>query len=70
MRIADGSQESHETPLPLNVSGLPGVAPPTAIAPSGSQQGTVRDATGERLGQLAATEADIAAAQAFGMGAD
>jgi hypothetical protein len=30
----------------------------------------VRDATGERLSQLGAAEADIAAAQAFGQSAD
>jgi hypothetical protein len=70
MRIADGSPESHETPLPLDASGLPAVAPATATAPSGPQQGGVRDLAGERLSQLAASAAEIAAAQSYGMGAD
>jgi hypothetical protein len=70
MRIADGSPESHETPLPLDASGLPAVASATATAPSGMEQGGVRDLTGERLSQLAASAADATAAMHAGMSAD
>ncbi len=70
MIIASGTPEDHPTPLPLDASGLPAVAPPTPTAPSGPEQGGVRDLTGERLSQLAASEAECAAAQSYGMAAD
>jgi hypothetical protein len=77
MKIATGQPEDHPTPLPLDASGLPGVAPPTVTAPgsdspanAGLQVGGVRDLTGERLSQLAAGEADWAAAMSAGMSAD
>jgi hypothetical protein len=70
MRIADGTAETHETPLPLDASHSPAVAAPTPAFPSGNQQGGVRDLTGERLAALAASAAECAAAQSAGMGAD
>jgi hypothetical protein len=70
MRIADGQSEDHPTPLPLNSSATPAVVAPTPRFPSGNEQGAVRDLTGERLNQLAASEAECAAAQAAGMSAD
>jgi hypothetical protein len=70
MKISTGASESHETPLPLDASGLPGVQAPTAIAPGETVQGAVRDLTGERLAQLAAGTADASAAMAAGMAAD
>jgi hypothetical protein len=70
MRIADGTPETHETPLPVDAAATPAVVAPTAIFPSGNAQGGVRDLAGERLSQLAASEAECAAAQSAGMGAD
>jgi hypothetical protein len=70
MNIATGTPEDHPTPLPVDASGLPGVAPPTAIASGAAVQGGVRDLTGERLSQLAAAEAQIAGAQSAGMAAE
>jgi hypothetical protein len=46
------------------------VVSPTPRIPGGSEQGGVRDLAGERLGQLAASEAECAAAQSYGMSAD
>src|SRR4029077_7835078 len=66
----DGTPETHETPLPIDAAATPGVVAPTAIFPSGNQQGGVRDLAGERVSQLAASEAECAAAQASGMSAD
>src|SRR5690242_14599533 len=70
VHLATGQPEDHPTPLPLNSAGLPGVAPATPGFPPGSEQGGVRDLTGERLSQLAAGEADAAAAMAAGMAAE
>jgi hypothetical protein len=70
MKISTGESESHPTPLPIDTAATPGVAPPTAVAASGNQQGGVRDLAGERLSQLAASEAECAAAQSAGMAAD
>jgi hypothetical protein len=76
MKIETGTPESHEgsgaTPLPLDGSQSPALAGLTATFPSATSregnQGGVRDLTGERLAQLAADAADIAAAQQSGMG--
>ena len=70
MDIATGAAESHPTPLPLDASASPGVQAATPRFPPGTEQSGVRDVTGERLSQLAAGEADIAAAQSAGMAAD
>ena len=70
MRIADGTPENHPTPLPIDTAATPGVAPPTPAFASGNEQGGVRDLAGERLSQLAASEAECAAAQSYGMNAD
>jgi hypothetical protein len=70
MRIADGTAEDHPTPLPVDSWATPGVVAPTAIFPSGNEQGAVRDLAGERISQLAASAAECAAAQSAGMSAD
>jgi hypothetical protein len=71
MRVETGAAEQHETPLALDSTHSPGVAPATRIFPSGQpEQGGVTDASGERLSQLAAAEADAAAAMSLGMSAD
>ena len=70
MHISTGTQEDHPTPLPLDDSGLPGVAPVTATAASGTQQGGVMDATSMFAEQRDQGEADVRAAQAFGMSAE
>jgi hypothetical protein len=70
MRIADGAPESHPTPLPYDPGASPGVAAATPRLGPGTGQGGVRDVTCERLAQLAAGEADTAAAQSAGMSAD
>jgi hypothetical protein len=76
VKIATGTAEQHETPLPYSPpdDGLAGV---TARAPGASgppDAGVlvtgVRDLTGERLAQLAAGEADAGAAMAAGMAAE
>jgi hypothetical protein len=72
MRIQDGAAESHPTPLPYDPAACPGTARPTAIVPgqlSGPTAGA-RDTMGEYAAPLAASERDIAAAQASGMGAE
>jgi hypothetical protein len=75
VRIVDGQPEQHVTPLALNPQ--PGVAPPTPRFPGASgpadaesQVSGVRDLTGERLSQLAASEAEFAAAQALAQSVD
>jgi hypothetical protein len=70
VRIEDGAAESHPTPLAIDASHSPGVVGATPAFASGTAQGGVRDLTGERLSQLAASEAECAAAQAFGQSAD
>jgi hypothetical protein len=70
VKIETGQAEDHPTPLPVDTSATPAVVAPTPRFPSGNQQGVVRDLTGERLSQLAASEAECAAAQASGMAAD
>jgi hypothetical protein len=68
VKIATGSAEQHETPLPLDPQ--PAVAPPTPVASPPAPGAPARDTTGERLSQLAAGEADVRAAQASGMAAE
>jgi hypothetical protein len=70
MRIEDGQPEQHETPLAVNAAATPGVAGPTPAFSTGNAQGAVRDLSGERLSLLAASEAECAAAQSYGMAAD
>ncbi len=70
MKIATGQAEQHPTPLPIDTAATPGVVSPTPRFPSGIEQSGVRDLTGERLSQLADSEAEIAAAQSFGVSAD
>lgn len=70
MRIQDGQAEQHTSVLPLDPEHSPAVTAPTPAFASGAQQGAVRDCTAERLGQLAASEAECAAAQSTGMSAD
>jgi hypothetical protein len=72
VRIETGTPEDHPTPLPLDATATPGVQRPTAVAGqlTPADQGAVRDLTGERLGQLAASEAECGAAMSLGMGAD
>ena len=69
MDIATGRPQDHPTPLPLDARGLPGVQSPTPRFPEGSEQGGVRDTTGERQAQLAASEAEWSAAMSAGMDA-
>jgi hypothetical protein len=70
--IATGNPESHPTPLPYTPGFSPATARPavTAGQQSPQNQGGVRDTAGERLGQLAAYESDIAAAMSAGMAAE
>jgi hypothetical protein len=74
MDIKSGQAESHETPLPIDTSATPGVAPQPTRFPSETgrdgSQGGVRDLAGERLSQLDASAADAAAAMHAGMAAD
>ena len=65
MKIADGTPEMHETPLPVDTSATPGVAPPTPVFPSGNVQGAV-------LGDISGVDftADAVAAMHAGMAAD
>ena len=69
MNIADGTSEQHPTPLPLDTSATPGVAPQPQSFPSetgrdGSQGGVVTDISGVDF------TADTAAAMHAGMAAD
>ena len=69
MDIKSGQAETHETPLPLDASHTPGVAPPTPVFPSetgrdGSQGGVLTDTSGVDF------TADAAAAMHAGMAAD
>jgi hypothetical protein len=69
MKIPTGEPEQHPTPLPLDASGLPAVAPPTPRFPSetgrdGSQGGEVNDISGVDF------TAEAAAAMHAGMAAD
>ena len=69
MDIKSGQAETHETPLPLDTSATPGVAPPTPVFPSetgrdGSQGGVLADISGVDF------TADAAAAMHAGMAAD
>jgi hypothetical protein len=70
VKIETGTPEDHPTPLLLDASATPAVVAATPRFPSGTEQGGVRDLTGERLSQLAASEAEAASARAFGMSAD
>ena len=69
MKIPTGEPEQHPTPLPLDASGLPAVAPPTPRFPSetgrdGSQGGVLKDTSGVDF------TAEAAAAMHAGMAAD
>jgi hypothetical protein len=72
MRIETGAAESHEAVLPLNPAASPGVQGPTAVAGqlTPADQTPARDLTSERLGLLAASAAECAAAQSYGQSAD
>ena len=71
MDIATGqAQGQPPNPLPLNTAATPGVAAVTARDPSGTEQAAARDVAGERLSQLAASEAECQAAQSYGQSAD
>jgi hypothetical protein len=70
MRIVDGQPEDHPNVLPLDATASPGVQAATPAFASGQQVGGVRDLTGERLSQLAASEAKLGAAMTAGMTAD
>jgi hypothetical protein len=65
MDIKSGQAEQHPTPLPLDTSATPGVAPPTPAFPSGNQQGGV-------LADISGVDftAEAAAAMAAAMSAD
>jgi hypothetical protein len=71
VKIETGASESHPTPLPVDTSHTPRVAPPAPVAsvPNGP---TIpgRDTTGEYQAQLRAGEGDVRAAQAAGMTAE
>ena len=69
MKIADGTPEDHPTPLGLDASATPGVAPPPVTSGSGTEQGGVRDCAAKAR-RLAAAEAEISGAQHSGMSAD
>jgi hypothetical protein len=65
MKIATGTPEDHPTPLPLDTSATPAVAPPTQRFPSGAVQGGVlADTSGVDF------TGEAAAAMAAGMSAD
>ena len=69
MDIKSGQAEAHETPLPLDASHSPGVAPETPRFPSetgrdGSQGGVLADTSGVDF------TGEAAAAMAAGMSAD
>jgi hypothetical protein len=76
MEIATGAAESHPgsgaNPMPYNPAESPATARPTAIVPGQLSGPTVgaRDTMGEYAAPLAASERDIATAQASGMGAE
>lgn len=72
MEIATGTPESHPTPLPLDASHSPGVAPPTAVSGqlTPADQGGVFDAAATFAEQAAAGTADAAAAMHAGMSAE
>ena len=65
MDIKSGQAESHETPLPLDTSATPGVAPPTPVFAAGNVQGAV-------LGDISGVDftAEATAAMHAGMAAD
>ena len=68
--IASGVLTPHgDVVQPLDPSQSPGVQAPTAIAPNADarEQGGVMDTTGMFQAQMAAGEADCAAAQAYSM---
>src|SRR6516162_1314803 len=75
MRIETGAPEnppgSGASPMPYNPAESPATARPTAIVPGQLSGPTVdaRDTMGEYAGPLAASERDIATAQAAGMDA-
>jgi hypothetical protein len=69
MDIKSGQAEDHPTPLPLDTSATPGVAPPTRVFPSetgrdGTQGGVLADTSGVDF------TADASAAMHAGMTAD
>jgi hypothetical protein len=65
VKISTGTPEDHPTPLPVDASATPGVAPPTPRFPSGNEQGGwLTDTSGVDF------TAEAAAAMAEGMAAD
>lgn len=70
MDIATGQPEDHPTPLPLDASALPAVAPPTAVVGGQLTGPTVPAAVVSYPGQMAGTEAAAQAAQAAGHAAE
>jgi hypothetical protein len=70
MRIRDGQPEDHPTPLALDPSSSPGVAPAGVREPAGGAQAGTFDAAGFQSARLAAGEADWQQAMSEGMAAD
>ena len=70
--IATGTYTEATALQPLDASGLPGVAPPTAIVPGQLSGPTypAMDTTAMFQQQMAAGEADVRAAQSAGMAAE
>ena len=71
MDVATGQPEDHPTPLPYDPGQSPATAPLTAIVAGQLSGPTVpaRDTVGEYAAPLAASEREIATAQASGMDA-
>jgi hypothetical protein len=65
VKISTGTPEDHPTPLPIDTSATPAVAPPTPVFPSGTEQGGVlKDTSGVDF------TAEAAGAMSAGMAAD
>ena len=70
MDIATGQPEDHPTPLPVDISATPAMAPPTAVIQGQLTGPTVPAAVVSYPGQMAGTEAAAQAAQAAGHAAE
>jgi hypothetical protein len=70
MHIATGQPEDHPTPLPLDASTSPGVAPPTAIVAGQLSGPTVPAGVFPYQDRVAGPEADIRNAQLAGQAAE
>jgi hypothetical protein len=65
VKISTGTPEDHPTPLPVDTSATPGIAPPTPVSAAGNEQGGVLlDISGVDV------TAEASAAMAAGMNAD